>query len=164
MKKEKRQHKINDEIKYQQVRLTEGGIMSISEALKIAEAKEMDVVMLNESAQPPVCKIMSYEKYLYELSKKPKQKTLETKEIKLGPNTAQNDLDYRIKHIIEFLDDGHKVKLSMKFSGREMIYVDRGKELMLKVIVAVEEHGTAEAIPKLEGKNMFTTLKPKPKK
>jgi len=163
-KQKEKQHKLNSEITHPIVRVGEHGIISIREAQKMADEQELDLVLINENAQPPVCKIMNYEKFVYELSKKPKQKSLDVKEIKLGPNTSENDLSYRTKHICEFLDKGHKVKLTMQFRGREMAFVDKGQELMLKLIVSVEEHGSAESIPKLEGKKLQCTLKPKTKK
>jgi translation initiation factor IF-3 len=164
MKKAKKQHKLNREITAPQVRVGEHGILNLKEALALADAEEMDLVLISETAVPPVCKIMNYEKFIYEQSKKPKNKSLELKEIKLGPNTSENDLSYRTKHIIEFLGKGHKVKLSMQFRGRQMAFVDKGKELMLKLIVSIEDHGSAEAVPVLEGKKMICTLKPKSKK
>ena len=164
MKKDKKQHKLNKEITAPQVRVGEHGIMSLREALAMADAQELDLVLISETAVPPVCKIMNYEKFIYEQGKKPKNKSLELKEIKLGPNTSENDLSYRTKHIIEFLNKGHKVKLSMQFKGRQMAFVDKGKELMLSLIVSIEDHGSAEALPILEGKKMICTLKPKSKK
>ena len=164
MKKAKKQHKLNREITAPQVRVGEHGILNLKEALALADAEEMDLVLISETAVPPVCKIMNYEKFIYEQSKKPKNKSLELKEIKLGPNTSENDLSYRTKHIIEFLGKGHKVKLSMQFKGRQMAFVDKGKELMLKLIVSIEDHGSAEAVPVLEGRKMICTLKPKTKK
>ena len=95
---------------------------------------------------------------------KDKPKSLEMKEIKVGPNTAENDLGYRIKHMIEFLQKGHSVKITMQFKGREMAYVQNGEALILKLILAVEDYGTPESMPKLEGKRMFATIKPKSKK
>lgn len=162
--KKKREHLLNDEIRYQEVRVGEHGIISIKEALRLAEQEEMDLVLINDKAQPPVCRLLVYEKFIYEQNKKVKNKTLDLKEIKLGPNTSENDIDYRVKHIIEFLDKGHKVKLTMQFKGRQMVHVDKGQELLLRMILAVEEYGTAESLPKMEGKKMFATLKPKPKK
>ena len=164
--KKKREHLLNDEIRYQEVRVGEHGVISIKEALRLAEQEEMDLVLINDKAQPPVCKIINYEKFIYEQKKKKKNQTkpAELKEIKLGPNTSENDIDYRVKHIIEFLDKGHKVKLTMQFRGRQMVHIDKGQELLLKMILAVEEHGVPEALPKMEGKKMFATLKPKPKK
>ena len=168
MKKEIRKEKLNNEIKFQNIRLTgdgfKGEIVTLKEALAKANELELDLVLVTETNDIGVCKIMNYEKYMYEQSKKPKNKGLDVKEVKLGPNMADNDLDYRTKHIIEFLQKGHKVKLTMQFRGREMAFVDKGQELMLKLIVNLEDYGSAEAIPKLEGKKLISTLKPKPKK
>ena len=159
----KQQHLINREIRATEVRV-DGTVMRFSEALAQAESQELDLVLVAPNAAPPVCKIMSYEKYLYELGKKDKPKTLEVKEIKVGPNTSENDLAYRVKHISDFLKKGHRVKISMRFKGREMTYTDKGMELMLKLMLAVEEHGVAEIIPKLEGKQIIGFLKPSAKK
>jgi translation initiation factor IF-3 len=163
--KNKREHSINEEIRELSVRLPEG-IVKTTEALRMAQDAEMDLVCINATTTPPICKIVNYEKFIYEQKKKLKNKVkpAELKEIKLGPNTSENDVEYRIKHIIEFLDKGHKVKITMQFKGRQMVHVDKGQEVLLKLILEVEEHGTAEALPKLEGKKMFVTLKPKPKK
>lgn len=164
MKKNTKQHKLNQEIVATEVRVGEYGIVSLKEALAIADVQELDLVLISETAVPPVCKIMNYEKFIYQQSKTPKHKTLDIKEIKLGPNTSENDLSYRTKHIIEFLEKGNKVKLTMQFRGRQMAFVDKGQEVMLNLIVSVEEHGSAESIPKLEGKRLQCTLKPKAKK
>jgi translation initiation factor IF-3 len=161
MNKNKKQHKLNREITATQVRVSDEGVMSLHEALALAEAKEMDLVLLNEVPNPPICKIMKYEKFIYEQNKKPKKKVLDVKEIKLGPNTAENDLEYRAKHMVEFLKKGHKVKLTIQFRGREMAYVDRGKELLLKLILSVEEFGVAESMPNMEGKKMMVNVRPK---
>lgn len=164
MAKSKRQHKLNTEITAKEVRVTDLGVVALVVALKEAESKEMDLVLINENAVPPVCKIMNYEKFIYEQSKKPKNKGLDVKEIKLGPNTSENDLEYRIKHMIDFLKKGHKVKISLQFRGRQMQHINIGQEQILKLMVAVEDYGTAEAMPKLEGKKMFAMIKPKPSK
>lgn len=163
MNKKKKQHLINGEIRFVEVRVTDEGVMSIQEANRLAVSKDMDLVLLNDKTNPPICKIMNYEKFIYEQGKKGKPKSLETKEIKFGPNTSDNDVEYRVKHITEFLQKGHKVKLSLQFRGREMAHIDRGKELMLKVILAIEEFGMAESMPTMEGKKMFATIKPKTK-
>lgn len=164
MSKNKKQHLINREIKATEVRVTDEGIMTLDAALQLADSKFMDLVLINDKTNPPICKILNYEKFLYEQNKKVKTKTLDVKEIKLGPNTSENDLSYRIKHMIEFLKKGHQVKLTLQFRGREMAFTDKGKELILKMIVAVEEFGVAEAMPKLEGKKMFASIKPKTQK
>jgi translation initiation factor IF-3 len=165
-KYKKKQHLLNREIRATEVRVIDGGIMPFFDALKLAESQDMDLVLMSPNANPPVCKIMNYEKFLYEQMKKEKDKPkpLEMKEIKVGPNTGENDLEYRIKHMIEFLQKGHKVKISMQFRGREMAHVSNGEALILKLILAVSEHGVAEMMPKLEGKKMFVTIRPKSQK
>lgn len=167
MKKDVKEHILNHKIRTSQVRLTgegfNGEIVSLKEALTKAESLEMDLVLFSEANNVGICKIMNYEKYLYELSKKPKNKTLDLKEIKLGPNMSENDLSYRAKHIQEFLVKGHRIKLSMRFRGREMMFIDKGKELMLKLIVDLDNFGTAESLPKLEGKQLLVFLRPKKK-
>lgn len=165
MNKNKKQHLLNREIRANEVRV-DGQVMRLSEALQEAESQNLDLVLIAPNATPVVCRIINYEKFIYEQNKKDKQKpkTLEMKEIKVGPNTGENDLEYRIKHITEFLQKGHKVKITMQFRGREMAYVDNGKELLLRMIVAVEDHGIPEAMPKLEGKRMFATVRPKSNK
>jgi translation initiation factor IF-3 len=160
MQKSKKQHLINKEIRGTEVRVSDVGILSLTEALRLAESDGLDLVLINPNAQPPVVKIMNYEKFLYDQSKKDKPKVLEMKEIKVGPNTSENDLTYRIKQISEFLGRGHKVKISMQFKGREMIHVTKGETLILKLLVDLEDYGVAEAMPKLEGKRMFVTIKP----
>jgi translation initiation factor IF-3 len=166
MAKKKREHLLNDEIKASEVRLPEEGIIKLSEALRIAEEQEMDLVMMNQTTSPPICRILNYEKFIYEQNKakKANNKAPEIKEIKLGPNTAENDLSYRAKHIIEFLEKGHRIKITLQFRGREMAFIDKGKALMLKLMVAVEEHGIAEGLPNMEGKKLIGFVKPKPKK
>ena len=156
---------LNKEIRANEVRL-DGQVIRFSEALQQAESQQMDLVLMASNANPPVVKIMNYEKFIYEQNKREKQKpkNLDMKEIKIGPNTSDNDLEYRIKHMVEFLKKGHKVKLTMQFKGRELTYVDNGKTLMLKLAVSVEEHGIAENLPSLEGKRMYMTIKPKPNK
>lgn len=165
MAKKKREHKLNDEITARTVRV-DGIIITIQEALFKAEQSEMDLVLINDKVEPKICRILNYEKFLYEQKRKEKDKakTLEVKEIKLGPNTSENDLSYRSKHIIEFLQRGHKVKLTMQFRGREMAFVSNGELLMLKLIDSVSEHGLPESMPKMEGKRMQCLLKPRVKK
>ena len=166
MNKNTQQHLLNNEIRATEVRVADLGVMSFKDAMNLATSKEMDLVLIGANAVPPVCRIMNYEKFLYDQTKKEKDKpkSLEMKEIKVGPNTAENDLGYRIKHMIEFLQKGHSVKITMQFKGREMAYVQNGEALILKLILAVEDYGTPESMPKLEGKRMFATIKPKSKK
>jgi translation initiation factor IF-3 len=168
MKKQNRKEKLNEEIKFEKIRLTggdfKGEVVTLNEALEKSKEMDLDLVLISENNGIGVCKIMNYEKFIYQQNKAGKNKSLDIKEIKLGPNTSENDLSYRTKHICEFLDKGHKVKLTMQFRGRQMAFVDKGQELILKLIVSVEEHGSAESIPKLEGKKLQCTLKPKAKK
>lgn len=164
MNNKKKQHFINGEIRASEVRLSDKGIMSLKEALKLAEEQEMDLVMVSKDSNPPVCKIMNYQKFLYEQGKREKQKSLEIKEIKIGPNISDNDLEYRINHISEFLKKGHKVKITMQFRGREMAFVTKGEHLILNLILKINEFGLAESLPKLEGNKMFVTIKPISKK
>ena len=168
MKKQVRKEKLNEEITAQKIRLTgdgfKGEVVTLKEALAMANELELDLVLVSENNEIGICKIMNYEKYMYELSKKPKNKGLDVKEIKLGPNMSDNDLEYRTKHIIEFLGKGHRIKLTMQFKGRQMAFVDKGQELMLKLIVDLEDYGSAESIPKLDGKKLISNLKPKTKK
>jgi len=164
-KNNKRAHRINEEIIAREVRV-DGVVMPIQQALLEAEKAEVDLVLINDKVDPVICKIVDYQKFIYEQKRKEKDKPkpLDIKEIKLGPNTAENDLEYRSKHIIEFLGKGHKVKLTMQFRGREMAFVANGELLMLKLIDNVSEHGLPESMPKMEGKKMMCTLKPKVKK
>lgn len=168
MKKQNKKEKLNKEIKNEMIRLTgegfDGEIVTLKEALQTASDLELDLVLVSENNNVGICKIMNYEKYLYNLSKKPKNKVLENKEVKLGPNMGSNDLEYRTKQIIEFLTKGHRIKLSMRFKGREIMYIDKGMELILSLILNVEKHGISENLPKLEGKQIIGYLKPIPKK
>ena len=164
VKQKEKQHKTNLEIVHPTVRVGEHGILSLKEAQQLADEQELDLVLINENTQPPVCKIMNYEKFIYQQSKTPKNKSLDIKEIKLGPNTSENDLSYRTKHIIEFLEKGHRIKLTMRFKGREMKHVDKGMEVILNLILKLESFGISESVPKLEGKQIIGYLKPVPKK
>lgn len=167
----KYEHRINGMINHHQVRITgdqiESKICSLQEALAIAESLELDLVEINDKATPPVCKIVDYGKFLYDKKKKAKELNQGSKnilkEIRLGPNTQDNDLGYKSKQAIEFLKEGNKVKVSMMFRGREMAFKDKGQLVMLKFIQLVEEVGKAEFVPKFEGKNLFVTLAPKSK-
>lgn len=163
----KEYHLLNEKIKTPKVKIVgdylNGEVFSLEEALEKAKELELDLVLVNQNSNFGICKLMKYEKYLYEKNKKIKNKTLDTKEIKIGPNTAENDLNYRIKHMSEFLKKGHSVKLTMQFKGREMLYLETGKTLLLKMIMAVENEGLPEAMPKLEGKRLFCIVKPKKK-
>lgn len=163
MKKIKK-HLINEEINFSEVRLVDHGIIKTKDAQLKAESMGLDLVLINQNSNPPICKIFNYEKFIYENSKRDKQKVLDIKEIKIGPNTSEHDLGYRINQMIGFLDKGHKVKITMQFKGREMSFVEKGELLILTMIKGVSEHGAPEDLPKMENKKMFVTIKPKNKK
>jgi translation initiation factor IF-3 len=161
-------HLINDRIKNQKIRVVNQDelkniVITLDEAINKANELELDLVLIKDEGLIGVCKLMNYEKFLYEETKKEKQKVLELKEIKVGPNTSEHDLGYRIKQMIGFLDRGHKVKISMQFKGREMAFVDKGELIVLTMIKGVSDHGSPEDLPKLENKRLFVTIKPKKK-
>jgi translation initiation factor IF-3 len=162
MKNKEKKHLINGEINTPQVRLPEIGVVSITDALNMAKSQDMDLVLFNvDGNNVGFCKLLKYEKYLYEQSKANKQKKLDLKEIKITPKISENDLNYRVKHIIEFLNKGHKVKITMEFKGREISYIDNANALFLKLLINLEDYSIPEFLPKLEGKKMFSILKPK---
>jgi translation initiation factor IF-3 len=160
-------HKINEEIKAYEVKLVGDGepeVLLLKEALSIAEDKGLDLVMVGETANPPVVKLMDYSKYLYELGKnKPAQKPKPMKEVRFRPHTDDNDLNFKTKHIIEFLTKGHKVKVFVFFKGREMTFKEQGEKLLLNLAIAIQDHGIIESMPKMEGNKMNMFIKPKPK-
>jgi len=163
----RREHKINNEVRFKEIRLVGGndedGVMSSYEASKLAENKEMDLVLINENAEIPICKIMNYQKFIYEQEKnKKKNKTLPLKEIKMGPNISENDLGTKVKQITKFLEKGHKVKTFIQFRGREMVHQDLGLKVLMTIAQEVEEIGVPEAIPnKVVGRKLIMFLKPK---
>lgn len=140
--------------------------MPTRDAQTQAEEMGYDLVEVAPTAQPPVCKIMDYGKFKYEQSKKKHatkvhQKTSQLKEIKLRPRTDKHDLDFKIKHIRDFLSVGNKVKVTLMFRGREMAYVSKGKEVLGRVTEAVDDISIVEQQPRLEGRNMIVFLSPK---
>ncbi|MCH7396813.1 translation initiation factor IF-3 [Belliella marina] len=165
-------YKINDKIRAREVRIVgdyvEGGnaVLSLSEAIKLAEANELDLVEISPTASPPVCKIIDYAKFKYEQKKKQKEikanaaKTV-LKEIRFGPNTDDHDFNFKLKHAINFLKEGSKVKAYVHFVGRTIVFKERGEMLLLKFAQALEEYGAVEQMPKMEGKRMFLFLAPK---
>ncbi len=165
---------INEEIRAKEVRLigsdgTALGIVPLSEALAKAAEANLDLVNISPNAAPPVCKIMDYGKFRYEQQKKEKearkkQKTMEVKEIRLGIFTEMHDLETKAGAALKFLSGGDKVKVSMRLRGREMGYVDKGKEAMLRFGEMLSEVGNIEKNPILEGRNMSMTIAPKTEK
>ena len=153
--------RINEEITAPRVRLVgdnvpEQGIISTSEALKKAEELGLDLVEITAKVDPPVCKIIDYQKYLYQQKKRAKEMKANStkvviKEIRFGPNTDEHDFQFKLKHAIGFLQEGSKVKASVFFKGRAILYVDQGEKLLLRFALELEEYGRAEQMPKLEG-------------
>ena len=163
-------HRINDRITIPVIRLVgdnvEQGIINTKDALDKAKELELDLVEISANANPPVCKIIDYKKFLYETKKKQKEIKAKTakvtvKEIRLGPNIDDHDFDFKLKHAIKFLQDGAKVKVEVFFKGRSIIYKDKGEIVLLKFAQELIEYGKVERLPKLEGKRMIMIIAPK---
>jgi translation initiation factor IF-3 len=164
---------MNDEIRDREVRLIDSdgamlGVMSSKEAQNLAITKNLDLVKIVPNAVPPVCKIMDYGKSVFEQAKKEKeakknQKVVSLKEVRLSATIEEHDFDFKVKNACKFLQDGDKVKVSIKFRGREMKYTITGKEVLEKFTEAIKEVGTVEKQPKLEGKSMMMIVSPNKK-
>ncbi len=144
----------------------EQGIYNIREALNIAETKGLDLVEISPTANPPVCKVIDYKKFLYELKKKQKEMKAKTakivvKEIRLGPNTDEHDFNFKLNHSLKFLKEGAKVKVDVFFKGRSIIYKEQGELILLKFAQALVDVGKIEQMPRLEGKRMIMIITPK---
>lgn len=166
-------HKINQQIQAKEVRLVslpEGytdGIYPIASALVIAKELNADLIEISNKSTPVICKIMEYSKFLYEIKKKEKdnkknQKTSQTKEMSLSPNIGDHDMETKVRKSKEFLENGDKVKVTLLFKGRTIVFKEQGEITMLKFASLLEDVGTPEAFPKLEGKRMHFIIKPKP--
>ncbi len=149
----------------------EPGIVPIKDALGLARESGLDLVEIAPTANPPVCKIMDYKKFLYEQKKKQKEikanaARIVVKEIRLGPNTDDHDFNFKLKHALKFLEDGAKLKVYVFFKGRSIIYKEKGEVILLRFAQEIEELGKVEQLPKLEGKRMIMLVAPKkaPKK
>jgi translation initiation factor IF-3 len=143
-------------------------VVSIDKARKIAEEMELDLVEISPKANPPVCKIIDYKKFLYDQKKKQKalkskQTKVVIKEIRFGPNTDEHDFNFKLNHAKKFLEEGAKVKAYVFFKGRTIVFKERGEVLLLKFVSELEEYGLPEAMPKMEGKKMIVNLVPKKK-
>jgi translation initiation factor IF-3 len=167
---ERSQFKINRDIRYPRVRVVgeniETGIYSIQDAYRMAEDQGLDLVEISPNADPPVCRIVEFQKFLYEKKKKEKElkakaKKQEMKEIRFTPNTDDHDFEFKSKHAENFLKEGNKVKAYVQFKGRAIVFKDRGEVLLLKFAQRLEEFGVPEQLPKLDGKRMHITLNPK---
>ena len=166
--------RINEQITALEVRLVgdsipEQGIWPLQKALRLADELELDLVEISAKADPPVCKILDYEKYMYQQKKKAKEmksnaQKVVIKEIRFGPNTDEHDFQFKLKHAMEFLQEGSKVKATIFFRGRSIMFAEQGEKQLLRFAVELEEFGRAENMPVLEGKRMTMMLAPNKKK
>jgi len=172
LSKIKLSYRINTEIRHPQIRIVGDGIESkictVNEALRIAKEMDVDLVEINPTGKPPICKLVRYDKFLYEekrkikdKEKKDREQRVEVKELRFGPHTDTHDLEFKTRHAIKFLTDGDKVKAVVKFVGREIMFKELGEKILLELAEKLLEHGVPESLPKLEGKRMFMTFKPK---
>lgn len=148
--------------------IPEPGIFALRDALKLADELELDLVEISPKAEPPVCKIIDYSKFLYQQKKKQKEMKAKTvkvvvKEIRFGPQTDDHDFNFKLRHAEKFLQDGAKVKAFVFFKGRSILFKEQGEILLLKLATALEDLGTVEQLPKLEGKRMTMYISPKKK-
>lgn len=146
----------------------EPGIYALRDALKLAEELELDLVEISPKAEPPVCKIIDYSKFLYQQKKKQKEikaKTVKVvvKEIRFGPQTDEHDFNFKLRHAEKFLKEGAKVKAFVFFKGRSILFKEQGEILLLKLATGLEDVGAVEQLPKLEGKRMTMFISPKKK-
>lgn len=168
--KKNEEHKINSNIREYEVRLVdlpdnyENGVYKIDVALGMAEELNADLILISDKVKPVICKIMEYSKFKYEKKKKEKdlkKKTSVLKELKFSPDIAENDLIIKSKKAIEFLSEGNKVRVTIQFKGRGIVFKDRGTIVLLKLAELVQEVGLPESMPELNGKRMSFTLRPK---
>ena len=170
--KMKNQYRVNEQIRVREVRIVSDGgaeVMPTRKALELAQQQDLDLVEISPNAQPPVCKLMNYGKYKFEQAKREKesrknQKTFELKELRVTPNIEQHDFEFKAKNARKFLQDGNKVKITVRFRGRELNYVKAGEETLNEFIENLSDIATVEKKPLLEGKNMFVILAKKVEK
>jgi translation initiation factor IF-3 len=168
--KGKNEYLTNEQIRFSEVRVISDdgsmlGIMSSNDALKIAEQKGLDLVLISPGAPMPVCKIIDYGKFLFEKSKKEKemkrnQRVVELKEIRMTPKIEEHDFAFKTKNAMKFLQEGNKVKASIRFRGREMAHLSLGEKVLVEFIEALKEYGTTDGKPKMEGRNMSSIISP----
>lgn len=163
---------INERIRAREVRLVgdnvETGIYSIQEALRIADEQGLDLIEISPNAAPPVCKILDYQKFLYQQKKRQKEQKAKStkvvvKEIRFGPQTDDHDYNFKLKHAMSFLQEGSKVKAYVFFKGRSILFKEQGEVLLLRFANDLEDYGKVEQLPVLEGKRMIIMLSPKKK-
>ncbi|MBR6249743.1 MAG: translation initiation factor IF-3 [Bacteroidales bacterium] len=168
------EHRINNKIRVPKVRLVgdnieEPGVYTTAQALKMADDMDLDLVEISPNADPPVCRILDYQKYLYQLKRKQKEikaKAVKVvvKEIRFGPNTDDHDYEFKLRHAEKFLQEGSKVKAYVFFKGRSILFKEQGEILLLRFANDLEEYARVDQLPVLEGKRMILMLAPKPKK
>ena len=168
----KNQYAINEEIREKDIRVIDSdgaqlGIMASKDAQALANSKNMDLVKIAPQGNPPVCKIMDYGKFLFEQAKRDKearknQKIIVVKEVKLSPSIEEHDVAYKLKNAIKFLKEGDRVKVSVKFRGREMAYTQIGAEVLSKFAESLSEFGVVDKRPSMEGRSMIMVVSPKP--
>ena len=168
----KDQYRINNRIREKEVRLVgdnvEQGIYTIAEALRIADAQELDLVEISPNAEPPVCRVTDYQKFLYQQKKRQKEQKAKStkivvKEIRFGPQTDDHDYNFKLKHAKSFLDEGAKVKAYVFFKGRSILFKQQGEVLLLRFANDLEDYAKVDQLPLLEGKRMIIMLSPKKK-
>jgi translation initiation factor IF-3 len=165
----KNQYRVNDQIRVREVRIVgDGGstVVPTRQALDMAREQGVDLVEISPNAQPPVCRLIDYSKFLYQQKKrqkemKAKQVKVEVKEIRFGPQTDEHDYQFKLKHAKEFLEEGNKVRAYVFFRGRSILFKEQGEVLLLRFANDLEEYGKVESMPSLEGKKMFLYLAPK---
>ena len=165
----KNQYRINDQIRVREVRIVSDGgstVMPTRQALDMAREQGVDLVEISPNANPPVCRIIDYSKFLYQQKKrakemKAKQVKVEVKEIRFGPRTDEHDYQFKLKHAREFLEEGNKVRAYVFFRGRSILFKEQGEVLLLRFANDLEDCGKVESMPSLEGKKMFLYLAPK---
>lgn len=165
----KSQYRVNEQIHVREVRIVgddDARVMSTRDALDLARRQGVDLVEISPNAQPPVCRLIDYSKFLYQQKKrakeiKQKQIRIEVKEIRFGPQTDEHDYNFKLKHAKEFLEEGNKVRAYVFFRGRSILFKEQGEVLLLRFANDLEEYGKVEQLPKLEGKKMFLYLAPK---
>ena len=170
LKKKEDAHRINNNIRVREVRLVgdnvEPGVYPTSEALRLADELELDLVEISPTAEPPVCKIMDYQKFLYQQKKKQKEAKAKSvkvvvKEIRFGPQTDEHDFQFKLKHAKSFLEEGAKVKAYVFFKGRSILFKEQGEVLLLRFATELEDLVKVDQLPQLEGKRMIMMLSPK---
>ena len=167
--KMKNQYRVNDQIRVREVRIVgENGstVVPMRDALNMAREQGVDLVEISPNANPPVCRLIDYSKFLYQQKKrakemKAKQVKVEVKEIRFGPQTDEHDYQFKLKHAREFLEEGNKVRAYVFFRGRSILFKEQGEVLLLRFANDLEEYGKVESMPSLEGKKMFLYLAPK---